>query len=235
MLKADLETWVLLGSSRGLGRAFFQHAQKLYPDLKFLLVARKVALLGELAGDSPNVRYIGADLSEPLGRTNLWKTLFSEVKPQRIFYFAGGGPYGPFQQKELKDHRWAIETSFLAPLELLHESLQESTRGYLKQVTVIGSAIAEAQPDPGSASYSAAKHGLKGLMSSLWEETRGQALDLRLYSPAYMDTDLLPPGATARQQAEPPESPQTVADSLLQWCLDPGADKHYKRRMNQEE
>lgn len=212
------ETWALLGASRGLGRAFFEVAQTEHPHVRWELVARRFQGLEA----SSRVTLTPADLSRPQEREALWQRLFEAVRPKRLFYFAGGGPYGTFEKKDLKDHRWALETTFFAPLEMIHAALR-AARPPL-QVVVIGSAVAEDRADPWAASYSSAKHALLGLMKSLWAEEKG--VDLRLFSPGYMDTDLLPPGATARQG--PLSPPQEVARQLLDWCLDLEGPAHYK-------
>jgi short-subunit dehydrogenase len=151
----------------------------------------------------------------------LWKRLSSQSGLGRVFYFAGGGPYGDFSSKELKDHRWALETTFMGAMEALHFAM----RNRLKQIVFVGSSIAEDQADPRAASYSAAKHALFGLLRSVWEETPSD-VDVRLFSPGYMDTSLLPPGATARQQDL--SKPDEIAARLLEWCLDPEGQRHYK-------
>ena len=100
---------------------------------------------------------------------------------------AGGGPHGKFQSKEFKDHLWAYKLNLLFPAELIHWSLRNLS---LKQFVLVGSSVAESNADPLASSYSSAKHGLKGLVSSINAE--GCDFDLRLFSPPYMDTDLLP-------------------------------------------
>ena len=219
------KTWALIGSSRGLGRAVFEEALARDPSRDFFLAARKIQLLEGLKAKGENVKVAAIDLSRADERSKLWQ-LLGQVQAERIFYFAGGGPFGFFESKALRDHRWALETSFLAPMELLHHVLQDYKS--LKQVVVVGSAIAEDQADPKAASYSAAKHALLGLMKSLWAEQklRSPQVDLRLFSPGYMDTELLPAGATPRQGRL--DSPRDVACQLLDWCLDPEGAAHYK-------
>lgn len=136
-----------------------------------------------------------------------------------LWYFAGGGPYGPFQKKDWKDHEWAWNVSFLCPAWLLHHQLRRSS---LRQFVIVGSAVAGEGPDPLSSSYASAKHALRGLVTSIQaEEVRNPPLDLRLYSPGYMDTDLLPPSALPRQRPGGVASPEAVAEHFVQWVFDP--------------
>jgi short-subunit dehydrogenase len=164
------------------------------------------------------------DMSLPQQVESLLQTL-RVFSPTRVFYVAGGGPHGDFAQKEWKDHEWALAVSLLSPLRVVHFCLNLPT---VKQIVVVGSAIAESQPDPGAASYAAAKHGLKGCISSLQSET---AKDVRLFSPGYMSTDMLPPQAQARVgQKAAIDSPGLVAKLFIDWVQNPQASWHWEGR-----
>jgi len=197
---AGSERILVLGGSRGLG-------------------AELVTQLRELGHQS-----------ETLSRKSLWSADFSkreawtdilqqvrQWEPNRLIYCAGGGPYGPFSKFQWKDHEWAFRVTFEFPAFLLH-SLQQNLSSSLHQVVLVGSSIAEAKPDPGAASYCAAKHALRGLVSTLQQES--PPFDLRLWSPGYMKTDLLP------LQSEPRRSglardPREVASLMIQSISDP--------------
>ena len=121
-------------------------------------------------------------------------------KPTQIIYCAGGGPYGPFHKKKWSDHWWSLATTFLYPAELLHHLLScFENWPNLQQVTFVGSAVAESEPDPLAASYAAAKHALKGLITTIQKENRLRPKIL-LFSPGYMQTDLLPATSWPKQQ-----------------------------------
>ncbi len=86
---------------------------------------------------------------------------------------------------------WCLNTTFLYPAELLHHLLSEKTKWpFLRNVILVGSAVAEEAPDPGAASYAAAKHALKGLVATLQLESASP--QIQLFSPGYMQTDMLP-------------------------------------------
>ena len=82
----------------------------------------------------------------------------------------------------------------------------------------IGSDIADSQPDPKAGSYCAAKHGLRGLISSVVAE--GDSRDIRFFRPGYMDTALLPPNAKPRREGRTLLNPRDVAQNFVQWALD---------------
>jgi len=197
----DIERIAVLGASRGLGAAFFDHVKSVHSQYLWFLSSRKIGSQG-----------FPWDFSKPEGYSQLLGHIL-EFKPTRLFYFAGGGPYGPYSTKQWKDHLWAWNVSYLCPAYILHGLMSE---GQCHQFVVIGSAIAEDQGDPRAPSYAAAKHGLRGLHSSVVLED--PPMDFRLFSPAYMDTDLLPKNAYPRQQGKALLDPMFVAKELWKWC-----------------
>ena len=93
-----------------------------------------------------------------------------------------------------------MTTTLIYPAELLHLILTECKSqteseipswASLAQITFVGSQIAESKADPNAASYAAAKHGLKGLITTIQAEA-AQKPNILLFSPGYMQTDMLP-------------------------------------------
>jgi short-subunit dehydrogenase len=188
-----VEKFLLLGASRGLGWATYkilaERSKNSDTEDHFLLVARTIAK--NLPQLKPNASTLSYDFSKP----EIDPDFLAQIKtfqPTQIIYFAGGGPFGLFQSKSWSSHMWSLRTTFLFPAELLHKSLSNPAEwNSLKQVTVIGSSIAEEKPDPMASSYCAAKHGLKGLLSTIKAEQE-PFFKLDLFSPGYIQTDLLP-------------------------------------------
>lgn len=201
----------ILGSSRGLGQALANHLLISSLQVKLLLVSRS-----PIKNPPEMVQPLRLDLAQSQNLPKLISYLV-DFAPTHIFYVAGGGPHGNFAMKEWKDHHWALQLNLLTPAELVHHCLhfQKAQFPQLKQIVITGSSIAESQPDPLSSSYSMAKHGIKGLISSVQKENPN--LDLRLFSPGYMDTNLLPPQAWPRREAKELHSPQKVARLMWEW------------------
>ena len=88
---------------------------------------------------------------------------------------------------------------------------------------MVGSAIADEKADPGAASYAAGKHALKGLVDSIQEEK--PHLDLRIFRPGYVDTELLPPQAKPRKEGKIILTPDEAAQIFVSWVLDPQGAK----------
>jgi 3-hydroxybutyrate dehydrogenase len=203
---------VILGASRGLGAELVK--QVCAAEYGAVGFGRKESLLAALRERFPSFEYHVADFSRRAGQDDVLKFVLSEDYA-KVFCVAGGGPYGRFADRDWKDHQWAWEVSYLFPARVLH-TLAVARR--TPQVILIGSAVAESAADPMAASYCAAKHALVGLVMSLRAEYPGW--DLRLFSPGYMDTDLLPKNAAVRQLGT--YSPVHMAHELWQWSL--GAD-----------
>lgn len=207
---------VLLGASRGLGRALLQKIYQTRLPFDILAMARSEA--PQETKEWTHLHWLSADFSRPDSDLKIFSEL-QKFNPTRVFYLAGGGPYGPFGQKEWKDHQWALQVTLLFPMRLTHWLISsQSHLSCLRQLILIGSSVAEAKPDPLAASYATAKHGLLGLHSSLRAE--GFDLDFRLYSPPYMDTDLLPPKSKPRQEEALIQDPKAVACDLWDWAQD---------------
>ena len=201
------EKWVLLGASRGLGSSF-----------------------SSLTPVPQQVWSRKASRSWDFADKEVFDSRFEEMmefEPTRIFYFAGGGPHGAFASKQWKDHDWSFQVNFLFPARLLHRLLVQS-RG-VRQLVFVGSRIAEFQADPWAASYAAGKSALRGLLESIWAEQARQSstrlgdLDLRLVSPPYMNTDLLPRNAEPRVLGWS-VSPDEVSREIFDFIQ--GSEKH---------
>ena len=217
-----METIAFLGCSRGLGRAVALECSARSLFGKKILVARKRDKLESLEKEiqeSPELRV--CDFSKSDDVESLLEELI-RLKVERVFYFAAGGPFGPFEKKNWKDHQWALQVSLLTPARILHELMNK--HGGLKQFVVVGSLIADAKADPGAASYSSAKHGLKGLVESINGESG--SVDLRIFRPGYMDTELLPIQSKPRKEGVSLLNPKEASKAFVDWVLDPNGEKN---------
>lgn len=203
-----MERIAVLGASRGLG--FELSKILLNYDVSLLLSSRKIQDWD--LGKSHSL--LPADFTKSEDQDRILNAL-TEFQPHRLFYVAGGGPYGNFADKEWKDHVWAYQLNLLFPARLMFQLLKNGAQSDLKQMIFVGSSVAESKPDPKAASYSSAKHGLKGLVETLKLEY--PKFDLRLFSPGYMDTDMLPANALPRQSEGLVAKSHEVAQTLWQW------------------
>lgn len=206
-----MEKVLFVGGRRGLGKAVRELWQKQRPE-------DLLAVSSRLSYQTEGVKTLLCDLSKPADLVQLLEFM-KAWKPQRIFYFPGGGPWGPFGSKAWKDHQWALQVSFLSAAELIHCALNVPE---VRQIVAVGSAIAECQPDQNAASYAASKHALRGLISTLNQEA--PLKDIRLFSPGYMATDLLPHPV---REGKDVLSPEALAEKFVPWVLSQEASWHW--------
>jgi short-subunit dehydrogenase len=204
----------ILGASRGLGRALCLEIQSAEPPAVLFLAARKENELKTVARATDLLCV--ADFTKADEQARLRTALF-EFQPTSIFYVAGGGPFGDFEQKAWRDHQWAFDLNFNCPAKLVYDVLTEAKwASHLKQFVWVGSAIAGQKPDPQAASYAAAKHAARGLVSSLQNEG-AKKIAIELYEPGYLDTNLLPSNSWPRQQGLA-KSVKDEARDLWHWA-----------------
>lgn len=210
-----MERIAIIGASRGLGAQVSRLAAR---DCQVLGVARKrdrLALLeAELSENfSGFVADVSQDLTPLIEKLEIWQ-------PTRLMYFAGGGPHGRFQERAWKDHEWAWRVTFLAAAQLVHAALKFSKPP--RQIILCGSAVAETTADPNAASYCSAKHALIGLYRTLAAEN--PLGDVRLFSPGYLDTELLPKTASVRYKGV--WNPESIAQEFWRWSLSDDRSGH---------
>lgn len=223
------ERIAILGASRGLGAALAEQISETSFEA-LLLVARNRENLERVKSKVATAELVQiekGDFSQNAEAERIGK-LLANFQPTRVFVTAGGGAYGKFQDKEWKDQTWTFQVNFVFPAHLLHFILRSPVQfSKLRQIIFVGSSIAEHQPDPMASAYAASKHALRGLITSVQQES--PPFDLRLFSPGYMDTGLLPANAWPRQKGLA-ESPQKIAQTLYEWALQHDAKGHFQIR-----
>ncbi|MBX3020792.1 MAG: SDR family NAD(P)-dependent oxidoreductase [Bdellovibrionales bacterium] len=201
---------VIFGASRGLGAELAKQACAAgYPVLGW---GRKEKALAEQRERDPLFEYRVADFSKSFGQDEAIRYLLGSEPFSKVFLVVGGGPYGLFQERDWPSHEWALQVSFIFQARVIHALLAARR---LEQLILVGSSVAESAADPQAASYCAAKHALRGLYASVRAETPDW--DLRLFSPGYMDTEMLPKNAAVRSKGV--YSPSVVAGELWTWSL----------------
>jgi len=230
MTEANDENFVpkkalIIGSSKGLGRSLALFLKTHLDSLEEVtLVARRQDVLKTVEKEIDSnfeVKTVRCDLSQRVDQESL-SLLIANEEYDLIIYSAGGGPHGEFRSKEWKDHNWALQVGLLAPMRLCRDWLKHRDESQLGKFIIVGSRIAEQAPDPLAASYAACKHGLVGFISSLQKELEGNQNKVWLFSPGYMDTEMLPKTASVRHDGSKLMSADTAAQALLRWVKKDG-------------
>lgn len=182
-------------------------------------------LLKQKTSDEVYVASRKSDWSMDFSKKEKWDSYIEEILSkdfEHLVYFAGGGPFGDFSSKQWKDHEWSFRVNFEFPAYILHKLSEKNlfrSENLTRQIVFIGSSIAESAADPKAASYCAGKHALKGLILSLHAE-KSLHFDLRLFSPGYMDTKMLPANAWPRQEKGKVQATDDISLILFNWLKD---------------
>jgi len=188
---------LVLGGSRGLGKALMD----LIPDS--LSVSRTSSDPIDFSKEESAALVIGR---------------VKDFQPSEIIYVAGGGPHGAFFEKSMKSHKWAYNVNLFTPIQILYGLID---LGYKGEFVYVGSAIAERSNSAASLSYSTSKKSAKDIILLC----SSNLLKTKVFSPPYMDTDLLPKGSWPRE--EHPDlvvEPSKVAKVMLEWVSGQNGD-----------
>ena len=163
------KTWIITGSSRGLGRALTEAA--LAAGEKVAATARRVDGLKDLKD-----RYRDQVLLLPLDVTNETQAIEAVTSTIRTFdrldvlvNNAGYGNVAPVEDTTLEEFRAQIETNLFGTIILTKAVLpyfRERGAGHIIQVTSIAGRIGPI----GRAPYAAAKWGVEGFSETLAKE-----------------------------------------------------------------
>lgn len=215
-----MKRFCLLGASRGLGWATYLALSQKYPEAEFLLVSRKIEnKKSELKSKTQTLSCDFTKIDASVVMEHI-----ENFQPTEIIYSASGGPYADYFENSWETHLWSLKLTFLFPAELILKLGQSFKQNPLKwlglqSITVIGSSIAENAADPKAASYCAAKHALKGLISTIQQEKSSQ-IQIKSFSPGYMMTDLLPRNSAPREKGLA-LSAEVVANELIKFIESP--------------
>ena len=142
---------------------------------------------------------------------------------------AGAVAFGHFLEVDPDDFDRTMAATFTGAVNLIRAALPElrETRG----VIVATSSIVARMPLPNFSSYAAAKHALRGLLTTVQIEEREQGSGVRIamVSPGPVDTPIYDraTSATGRRPARLPDAyhADVVAAALVEAALDPRHDR----------
>jgi NAD(P)-dependent dehydrogenase (short-subunit alcohol dehydrogenase family) len=228
-----LKTWLITGSSRGLGRAFCEAA--LSAGDHVAATARKVEDLDTLKQQfGSQVLPLALDVTNEAQAKEAVETTIRTFGDLNVLVNnAGYGNLAPVEDTTLDEFRAQIETNLFGVIILTKAVLpyfRERRAGHIVQITSIGGRIGPV----GRAPYAAAKWGVEGFSESLAKEVAPLGIKVTIVEPggfrtdfAGASTDLRPGrpeydttvGAAARFQRDyngkQPGDPKRAADVLL--------------------
>jgi NAD(P)-dependent dehydrogenase (short-subunit alcohol dehydrogenase family) len=182
-------TCLVTGASRGIGAAI---AARLSDD------GHRVALLGRDAGaleavaarlPSPSL-VVPAELTDPEQTEAAFARVEREWGPVEVLVSnAGRGAAAPLV--ETSDELWAemIELNLTAPFRLIRRAVPAMVAGGWGRIVVVASVVAKRGESQVTA-YSAAKHGVLGLVRAAAAELARTGVTANAVCPGYADTPM---------------------------------------------
>ena len=206
------KTWLITGSSRGLGRAFTVAA--LEAGDKVVAGARKPEQLAELESRfDRNIRTISLDVTDEVQARKAVETAIETFGALDVLVNnAGYGNVSPIEDTSVQEFREQIETNLFGVIIMTKAVLphfREQRRGHIIQVSSIGGRIGPI----GRAPYAAAKFGVEGFSESLSKEVGPLGIKVTMLEPSGFRTDFA--GSSTELREGRPEYESTVGAAAL--------------------
>lgn len=204
------KTWLITGSSRGLGRAFSEAA--LSAGDHVAATARKIEDLDALKLQfGKQVLPLALDVTnEAQAKEAVEKTIRTFGDLNVLVNNAGYGNLAPVEDTTLDEFRAQIETNLFGVIILTKAVLpyfRERRAGHIVQITSIGGRIGPV----GRAPYAAAKWGVEGFSESLAKEVAPLGIRVTIVEPGGFRTDFA--GASTELRPGRPEYDATVGSA----------------------
>ncbi|WP_139920891.1 SDR family oxidoreductase [Hymenobacter sp. DG01] len=222
-------TIVITGASSGIGRATALAFAR--PGVRLVLAARRAAVLAEVAAEcaqqGARTLAVPTDVTDARAVHHLAEAAAALGGGQIDVWVnnAGSGAIGEFDKVPLAAHEQVLHLNLFGYLYGAYAVLPYFRRqghGILINVVSLGSWL----PEPFTASYSASKYGLRGLMDTLRAELSSEPhIHVCDVHPSYIDTPGFQHGANYTGRLIKPAPPvfpaQKVADTIVKLTRHP--------------
>ncbi|HHY07357.1 MAG: SDR family NAD(P)-dependent oxidoreductase [Lawsonella sp.] len=204
----------VIGAGGGIGRAT---ALKLAENgMDLVLGDRDVALAEKVRdeiGDKVSVIVTEIDVTDPESVRAFVDLCYDELGQVDIAFNSAGIMYvGGYLEEPDDVVVRQVEINLLGVIHVTRaftKVMKERNYGHLITMASMGSIL----PDPGEATYAAAKHGVYGYLSSVREELRDTKVEISGIIPAVVDTRLATGTSGGGTRILPPEE---VADAIIE-------------------
>jgi NAD(P)-dependent dehydrogenase (short-subunit alcohol dehydrogenase family) len=205
-------TCLVTGAGRGIGAAV---AARLSADgHRVALLARDADSLERVGAGLPGPTLsLAADVTDPAAMEDALTRLEAEWGPVEVLVSnAGSGSAAPLV--ETTDDDWAhmLELNLTAPFRLVRRTLPAMTAAGWGRIVVVASVVAK-RGESQVAAYTAAKHGVLGLVRAAAAEVARTGVTVNAVCPGYVDTPMTD-GTVAAIAARSGRTPEEARASL---------------------
>lgn len=146
---------------------------------------RRLGPLEEVAGRGRAIRPVVADATDEAATAGLFA---AEGPFDIVVANAGGANAAPLEQVSLEEWEATLRTNLTSVFLTFREAVRGMTGGDGRLIAIASTAALKG--DPLVASYTAAKHGVLGLVRALAKETARRGITVNAICPGYVDTPL---------------------------------------------
>lgn len=182
-------TCLITGAGRGIGRAIAVRLAE--AGYRVALTARNAGELNETAKLCPAPSLVvPADLTEPGAVDEVFAAAEAEFGPVQILVAnAGAGASAPIARVSDADWQRMLDLNLTAPFRCMRRAVPMMTANGYGRIIVIAS-VASKRGEPYLGAYTAAKHGVLGLVRSAAAELARTGVTVNAVCPAYVDTPM---------------------------------------------
>ena len=146
---------------------------------------RRLGPLEEVAGRGRAIRPVVADATDEAATAGLFA---AEGPFDIVVANAGGANAAPLEQVSLEEWEATLRTNLTSVFLTFREAVRGMTGGDGRLIAIASTAALKG--DPLVASYTAAKHGVLGLVRALAKETARRGITVNAICPGYVDTPM---------------------------------------------
>jgi NAD(P)-dependent dehydrogenase (short-subunit alcohol dehydrogenase family) len=180
---------LITGAGRGIGRAVARQLSG--AGHRVVITARSKDQLEAVAAGLPGESLvIPADLADPGAAEEIFATTEGTFGPVEVLV-ANAGVASSNPVVRVSDEEWQgiIDVNLTAPFRCIRRALPSMTAAGWGRIVVVAS-IASKRGDPYISAYTAAKHGVLGLVRAVAAEVVKKGVTVNAVCPAFVDTDM---------------------------------------------